>query len=140
MTVPAPPARERFLFAIPRPWLPLVALFGAGPGTAWVLLDDARLEIRFGLWALRTPLANVAGAEVTGPFSTVKALGVRLSAVDRGITFGTNGDLGVCLRFHEPVPAADPFGLLRHPGATVTVADPHGLVAAVGRRRAGRGT
>ena len=134
MTTPAP---ERFPFAIPRRWLPLVALFGAGPGTAWVLLDGDRLEIRFGLWVLRTPLANVAGAEVTGPYSTVKALGVRLSAVDRGITFGTTGARGACLRFTDPVPAADPFGLLRHPGATVTVVDPEGLVAAV-RRRTGR--
>ncbi len=69
----------------------------------------------------------------------MKSVGVRLSMVDRGITFGTNGDRGVCIRFHRPVPAADPFGLLRHPATTVTVADPEGLVAAVTRRTGDRG-
>jgi len=134
-----PAVTERFLFAIPRPLLPIVALFGAGPGTAWVLLDDAHLDVRFGLWHLRTPADNLAGAELAGPFRTVKSVGVRLSMVDRGITFGTNGDRGVCIRFHRPVPAADPFGLLRHPATTVTVADPEGLVAAVTRRTGDRG-
>ena len=34
--------------------------------------------------------------------------------------------------FARPVPALDPLGLLRHPGATLTVEDPAALVAALG--------
>jgi len=37
----------------------------------------------------------------------------------------------VCLEFHEPVTGIDPLGLIRHPGLTVTVADPEGLAAAL---------
>jgi hypothetical protein len=35
--------------------------------------------------------------------------------------------------FVEPVPAIEPTGRLRHPGATVTVADPDALAAALRR-------
>jgi hypothetical protein len=48
---------------------------------------------------------------------------------DRGITFGTNPRRGVCIEFHEPVPAFDPLGLVRHPNLTVTVADPEALLS-----------
>ena len=34
--------------------------------------------------------------------------------------------------FHEPVKTLDPTGRLRHPGATLTVQDPAGLLAALG--------
>ncbi|WP_060711281.1 hypothetical protein [Pseudonocardia sp. HH130629-09] len=63
----------------------------------------------------------------------MKALGARLSLADRGVTFGSATERGVCIRFHRPVPALDPFGTLRHPGITVTIADPERLVAAVER-------
>jgi hypothetical protein len=46
---------------------------------------------------------------------------------DRGITFATNGDGGLCIRFIEAVTGIDPFRLIRHPGLTVTVADLDGL-------------
>ena len=42
---------------------------------------------------------------------------------------GVSEHLGtVCLRLREPVPGIEPTGLLRHPGVTVTVADPDELV------------
>ena len=47
------------------------------------------------------------------------------------MSFATNGDLAVCVRFHEPVKGIDPLGLIRHPGATLTVADPPALGAAL---------
>ena len=62
----------------------------------------------------------------------VKTAGpAHLSLADRGLTFATNGDRGVCLIMREPVSGIDPFGLLRHPNLTVTVADCDGLVNAV---------
>ena len=51
----------------------------------------------------------------------------RLSLADRGLTFATNPDAGLCIRFAEPVAAFDPFGRIRHPGITVTVERLDGL-------------
>lgn len=92
------------------------------------------LKARFGPWTLRTDLENVASAERTGPFGTLKTAGpAHLSFADRGLTFATNPDQGVCIRFHRPVGGIEPAGLLRHPGLTVTVADSDGLIAALAR-------
>src|SRR3954464_11902514 len=100
------------------------------PATTSVTVADGALSVRFGLWRLRTPLANIAGTEVSGPYSFVKTAGpAHLSFTDRGVTFATNGERGLCIRFHEPVRALDPTGRLLHPGATVTVEDVDGLAA-----------
>jgi hypothetical protein len=122
-------ASQRFLFARdPRfPWL--AGLLG---GSAGVTVDDDALDVRFGPWRLHTLRSNVTGASVTGPYLAVKALGPRLSMSDRGVTFGTTTTTGACVLFDRPVPALDPLGLLRHPGATLTVEDPAALVAALG--------
>lgn len=107
--------------------------FGVTPTTAEVILTEEQLEVRFGPWQLRTPRANVASVQPVSGFSWPKTAGpAHLSLADRGITFATNGDQGVCVTFHEPVPAIEPTGWVRHPGMTVTVADPEGLVAALG--------
>lgn len=116
--------RERFSFAFaPGYRLPALGL-GITPATAYADLTPDRLAVRFGPWSLSTPLANVADATITGGFSWVRTAGPpRLSLADRGVTFATNGERAVCVRFHEPVRVLDPTGrLLRHPGATLTVA------------------
>ena len=106
--------------------------FGITDRRAWVRLGPHHLEAHLGPWTVRTPLANLAGAEITGPYGFVRTAGpAHLSFTDRGITFATNGDRGVCVRFHEPVPGLDPGGVLRHPGLTVTVDDVEGFRAAV---------
>jgi len=80
---------------------------------------------------------NIAGTEVTGPFGLLRTLGpAHLSLADNGITFATNGDRGLCIRLHDPVPAIEPLGRLRHPGLTVTVADVDALAAALAARAA----
>ncbi len=107
-----------------------LGLLGVSPETSWVEVTDDELTIRFGRLGLRTPRHNVAGVEVTGPYRWYRAIGARLSLADQGVTFGTAAHGGACVRFHEPVPAL--LGpLVRHPGATVTVADPHGLARAL---------
>ena len=106
--------------------------FGVLPATTSVEVDETSLHVRFGLWRLTTPLSNIAGTEVTGPYSFVKTAGpAHLSFSDKGVTFATNGEQGLCIRFREPVRALDPTGRLRHPGATVTVDDVSGLAAAL---------
>lgn len=120
--------RLPFAFA-PAYRLPALAL-GITPRTAWVDVDEERLYVRFGPWSLRTSRRNIASVEVTGGFAFLKTAGPpHLSLADRGITFATNGAEAVCLAFHEPVRGIEPTGLLRHPGATLTVADPATLYA-----------
>ncbi|UOZ02862.1 hypothetical protein [Amycolatopsis sp. WQ 127309] len=93
-------------------------------------LDATGLHVHLGPWSVSTPLANLAGAEVSGPFKPWRALGVRLSLADCGLTFGTNSARGLCVRFRDPVPGIEPSGLLRHPSLTATIAEPD-LVADV---------
>jgi hypothetical protein len=115
---------ERFAFAFDRRLARPLSLLGVRPGTCRLLLASPWLEVRFGPWTVRTTLDNVADAEITGPFSVWKVIGARVSMADRGLTFGTNTEQGVCIRFRQPVRGFEPTGLLRHPGLTVTVADP----------------
>lgn len=124
-TSAAPTAVRRFPFARPGP------LRSVPESWARVDVDDVAMRIRFGLLRLDVPRSEITGVEVTGPFSPFKALGIRLSLVDRGLTLGTSAAGGVCVRFARPRRGIEPLGLLRHPGVTVTVADPRGLAAAL---------
>jgi hypothetical protein len=121
------PAEFAFSFR-PAVRVPL-ALVGVRPTTSRIVIEEETLDVRFGLWRVRTPLANVAGAELSGLLSPWRALGVRLSLADRGLTFGSDPLGGVCIRFREPVRGIDPLGLVRHPALTVTVEAPERLAA-----------
>ncbi|HEX9994950.1 MAG TPA: hypothetical protein VGB14_18640 [Acidimicrobiales bacterium] len=124
--------RVRFPFAFEWTVAPVAALFGATPFSAWVDVDGDSVTIRYGLWSLRTSLDNVDAAERTGPYAWWKIAGPpHLSVADRGVTFATSTKGGVCIRFRRPVRGALPFGLLRHPAATVTVDDPDALIEAL---------
>ena len=122
----------QFRFAIDPAYRWTARLLRLTDASAHVEVGPRYLTIRFGLWTLATPLGNVAGAEVTGPYAWWRALGPpRLSLADRGITFATSTRQGVCVTFVEPVGGVLPVPGLRHPGATVTVEDATGLVAAL---------
>lgn len=111
--------------------LPALA-FGITPITARVLVTEDALLVRFGPWRLQTPLANVAGTEVSTGYAWYRTAGpAHLSLTDRGVTFATNSRRGLCVSFVEPIHAIEPTGLLRHPAATITVADPEALAAAL---------
>lgn len=115
----------RFSFAFTPSYRAAGLPFGVTPRTAWVDVDT-ELHVRFGPWSLTTPLANIASTEITGGYAFVKTAGpAHLSFSDRGVTFATNGDRGLCLTFHEPVRVLWP---LTHPNATITVADVEGLL------------
>ena len=123
---------SRFPFAFARSYRLPALVFGIVPATTWVEVADGELRARFGPWSLRTPLGNVASTTETGDFAFLKTAGpAHLSFSDRGVTFATNGDRAVCVTFREPVRVLDPTGRIRHPGATFTVADPDGLIAAL---------
>jgi hypothetical protein len=114
----------------PRFRLPL-ALAGIMPPTAAVYLREGRFQVRFGAWTLCTPVRNIVSAELSGPYRWVRAVGVRLSLADRGVTFGTTPRRGVCVTFFVPVRGIEPLGVLRHPAATVTVREPEALMLAL---------
>lgn len=112
--------------------------FGVTPEWAYVAVVGDDLVARYGPWRLRTPLANVRAWQPSGPYAMPKVIGpAHLSLADHGLTFASNAEAGLCLRFAEPVGGIDPLHRLRHPGLTVTVADVEGLAAALSRRRDG---
>jgi hypothetical protein len=122
--------RMRFEFAFdPAFRVPLAAL-GITPEGAWLELDDAEIVVHFGVNRVRTRRSNLAHVRRSGPFRWWRVIGSRLSLADRGATFGTNTEAGVCLAFHSPVGIL-PGGHLRVPGLTLTVADPIGLERAL---------
>lgn len=125
------PARSgRFAFAFEPRLVPFATAVAVSPRTSGVDIVDGQLTVRFGFWSLTTPLANVAGAQITGPYRWWKVAGPpHVSLADRGVTFATATRRGVCINFVEAVASIDPLGLLRHPAATVTVEDPEALVA-----------
>jgi hypothetical protein len=114
-----------------RRWL---ALLGITPRTAVVTVTDTALIARFGRWTVSTPLDNIASCATAGPHRAYRAVGIRLSGTDRGITFGSNAHRTACITFREPVHGFDPLGVLRHPNLSVSVADPDALVARLRER------
>ncbi len=59
--------------------------FGVTPRSVHVEVGDDLLVARFGPWLVRTPVANVAGTELTGPYRRVTTIGpAHLSLSDRG--------------------------------------------------------
>lgn len=109
-------------------------IFGITPATARVLVTDDELLIRFGPWRLSTALSNITGTQVSTGFAWYRTAGpAHLSLTDRGVTFATNSRRGLCVSFLRPVRSIEPTGILRHPAATVTVADPDALATALRR-------
>lgn len=98
--------------------------FGIRPDNCMVAVGERTLRADFGRWLVHTPLSNITEVQITGPYHFVKTAGPpRLGITDRGITFATNGEQGVCVAFERPVWGIDRLGLIRHPNLTVTVED-----------------
>ena len=96
------PVTETFPLRSARPWRWLLRLIGVRPGAAEVeLTADGRLVASFGRLSVETPIANVCGYRLTGPYHWWKAVGPRGSAADHGFTFGSSAHGGVCLCFRE---------------------------------------
>ncbi len=127
---------DRFVFFFDARLARVSRLCGVKPETAFVEVGETGLIARFGPWRVTSTADNLAGAEITGPYRPLKVAGpAHVSLADRGLTFGTNAERGVCIRFFRPVSGIDPLGLIRHPALTVTVADCEGLVGAIERVR-----
>ncbi len=106
-------------------------VLGVGEDDGVTLTDDGRLVATYGRAKVDTALDNVDHTDVTGPHRWYTAVGLRLSFVDDGITFGTNHHRGLCIAFKEPVKRV--IGLRAHSALWVSVEDPEGLASAIGR-------
>ncbi len=108
-------------------------VFGITPGTSSVVVEDDELRVRYGPWRCGRRCRTSPAVSSSGGFAFLKTAGPpHLSFSDRGVSFATNGDRALCVEFHVPVPAIDPTRTIKHPGATMTVADPEGLARALG--------
>lgn len=109
----------------------LLLPWGVTPGNSLVAItDDDRFHAKFGRWEITTPMSNISGYQRSGDYKWYKAIGIRGSMVDHGLTFGSTTKQGVCVTFTEPIKAFLP-GMPAHPGLTVTVSDADGLAAAL---------
>lgn len=111
----------------------LLKVWGVSSESA-TYVSDEELIVDFGWLGLRTPLANVSGTDITGPYKAWRAIGPRGSLADKGVTFGTNTARGAYVEFHEPVEALKIF---KHPNLTVTLADCEGFKSVLDRLLAG---
>ena len=127
-------AIDTFEFAFEPRYARLLRFGGLTPETTLVTVTDDELRVRFGGWKLSTPLENCTGTCLTEGYRWFKAIGARGSFKDKGVTFGTSTERGVCILFAEPVSALVPGNLMKHPGCTVTVEDCEGLRDAFERR------
>ena len=130
-------SNRAFRFGIGENLRPWSRLFFVHPEACSARIEHDQLSVLFGRWSLTTPVANIADVTVTGPYTWWKVAGpAHLSMADRGVTFATTDERGVCISFVEPVAAIEPSGMITHPNLTVTVADVNGFVDALNESRA----
>jgi hypothetical protein len=87
------------------------------------------LVATFGYFKIATQSSNITGAHITRNYRWWTSCGVRMSAADDGLTFGTNTRAGVCIHFAEKVPS--PLRRSGHSALTVTVANVDALTNAL---------
>ncbi|MCA1834473.1 MAG: hypothetical protein ABR548_00165 [Actinomycetota bacterium] len=107
--------------------LPLRGL-GITESTAYADLGRDHMLVKFGLWTVAMRYDNIDHLQASGPYAWYRTIGARLSLRDRGLTFGTNADAGVCVFFKKPVTGFDPLGFIKHPALTLTLADIGGFM------------
>jgi hypothetical protein len=104
-------------------------LWTVRPETAFVDIDDD-IDVHFGRFRIRTPLANIASWRIEGPWLWITAIGVRMSIRQRDVSFAGSPHGGVRLDFRERVR----WGPFKVPAIYVGVDDLDGLAAELSRR------
>jgi hypothetical protein len=107
----------------------VVRLFGVTPANAYAELGDD-LEIRFGWFRFRTPVANIERYRIEGPFTWIKAIGVRMSFRHPDLSFCGSAHGAVRMDLKEPVR----WGPIRVPAVWAGVDDLDALAAELSRR------
>jgi hypothetical protein len=119
----------RFPIRIGRRSRAVVRLFGATPSTAYAEIGHD-LEIRFGRFRIRTPVANIDRYRIEGPFTWIKAIGVRRSLRGGDVSFCGSAHGAVRMDLKERVP----FGPFKVPAVWAGADDLDGLATELARR------
>lgn len=121
---------ERYGYAIDRRYFPILLPWLLRPKKDGVTLtNEGEFLATFGIFKVATPISNITGAHITRDYRWWTAVGVRMSRVDDGLTFGTNHNGGVCIHFAVRVPSA--LRRSGHSALTVTVRELEALTAAL---------
>jgi hypothetical protein len=109
----------------------LLLFFGVhDDGRAKVRLADGQFTATFGRFGATTPLANIERWDITGPYNSLRAVGVRRSIPRHDLSFGGSAHGGLRVHFRQPVRAAR----LMNTELYVTVDDLESLGAALTER------
>ena len=120
-----------FPYRLDKRWSALFLLLGVGAKDGVKITGNGELIATFGWFKVKTTLANVDHTLVTGPHRWYTAVGLRLSLSDDGLTFGTNHRKGLSIAFVYKIPKV--VGFRDHSTLWVSVVDPEGLAAAIGK-------
>jgi hypothetical protein len=105
----------------------LRVLFGVTAATAWAAVDAEAVSARFGRFSFSTPLANVAGYRIEGPWRWITAIGVRRSVRHGDVSFAGSPRGGVRIDLREPIT----WTVFRTPAFYVGADDLEGFAAAL---------
>jgi len=120
-----------FPYRFDKRWSALFLVLGVNAKDGVTLTGKGELIATFGRFKVKTTLKNVDHTLVTGPHRWYTAVGLRLSFTDDGLTFGTNHRKGLSIAFVRKIPKV--IGFRKHSTLWVSVADPEGLAAAIGK-------
>ena len=122
---------RHFPYRFDNRWIALYLTLGVRKKDGVTITDKGDLIATFGHFKAATTLDNIDHTEITGPHRWYTAVGLRLSFADDGVTFGTNHHKGVGIVFKKKIPRV--IGFKKHSMLWVSVADPEGLVKAIGK-------
>ncbi len=119
----------RFPIRIGRRSRAYLRLWTVRPDTAFVELSDD-IDVRFGRFRIRTPLANLASWRIEGPFQWITAIGIRRSIRHGDVSFAGSPHGGIRIDFRQRVR----WGPFKVPAIYVGADDLDGLAAELRRR------
>jgi hypothetical protein len=122
---------QHFPYQLDKRWAGLFFALGVSDNDGVDVSDNGDLTATYGRVNVKTTLDNIDHTLITGPHRWYTAVGLRLSFIDDGLTFGTNHHTGLCIAFVEKIPRV--IGFKDHSMLWVSVADPEGLAAAIGK-------
>jgi hypothetical protein len=99
--------------------------FGVRPGHDVVRIGDGVVDIRFGWFNPRVPIAQIERWRIEGPWRWITAIGVRMSIRHRDLSFAGSPRGGVRMDLRDRFP----YGPLRIPAFYVGVEDLEGFAA-----------
>jgi hypothetical protein len=111
-----------------RSW-PVLRLFGVKRDRPPVIRIDDDLEVEFGRFRFRTPVANIVSWRIEGPWQWITAIGVRRSVRHGDVSFAGSPRGGVRVDFRDPVR----WGVFRVPAVYLGAEDLEGLAAELER-------